>query len=232
VRVGAGLPAYAKCAIAVGLLALAGVGAVLVGRQLREDEGAAARHAAGVPARHAAGNAGGRLAGAPPPLSEAQIRRATKEGSPDRAVLNFLYWARWGSLPSVVSAYDPRVVARVGAVQIAGGWERLGPSLQDIQPRIVGSRRGRRGSVDVTVRILRENAGPQDASFTVHRIPGRSGWYLAFDTMLEDAIGPAVASAVSRQPLSEPPAPEAQRAGAAVASKFRRAGNRAVALGG
>jgi hypothetical protein len=37
---------------------------------------------------------------------------------------------------------------------------------------------------------------------------------------------------VSRQPLSEPPAPEAQRAGAAVASKFRRAGNRAVALGG
>ena len=218
------LPKYAKYGIVVGLLVLVGVGAVVVGTQLRQDKG-------GPPVGNTRVTSGGRLVNAPALLSESAIAKSTKKGSAAEATLRFFYWVQWGSIPNVIHAYDPLVAARVGPSAIADSWDGQRGSLQATEPRIVRSDPGRRGSVTVTLQLLRQNADPQVEYFTLHRLRHRPGWYLVFDTMLYHSISSAVASAVTDY-LTSGGSARAQRVGATAAANYRRAAIQTVRSGG
>jgi hypothetical protein len=216
------LPTYARYGIVVGLLVVIGVGAVGVGTQLRQDKG-------GPPVRTTRLTSSGRLVSAPALLSESAIAKSTTKGSAAEATLKFFYWAQWGSIPSVIHAYDPLVVARVGPSAIADSWDGQRESLQATEPRIVRSDPGSRGSVTVTLQLLRQNADPQEEYFTLHRIRHQHGWYLVFDTMLYHSISVAVASA---DYLTSGSSVRAQRVGATAKANYRRAAIRTIRSGG
>lgn len=55
----------------------------------------------------------GRLTTTPPLLTLADVSELPK-GSAEQAVMRLLFFAQWGSLPSVVDMYDDRVVTRLG----------------------------------------------------------------------------------------------------------------------
>jgi hypothetical protein len=216
------LPTYAKYGLAVGALVLIGAGAVLVGNTVGDDHRGSERGRVGV-------TANGRLTGAPARMSPAIIASATKPGTAARAAMKLLYWAQWGSLPTVVHAYDPSVVARVGPSAIADSWGQQQTSLQSMQPRVVDSVAGRRGAVTVTLEMLRQDSPPQQTSMTLRRIGGKPRWYVVFDTMLYNSISNTVAADVIDYLTSENASPNAQRAASAAAASLRQA---AVRFGG
>jgi hypothetical protein len=143
--------------------------------------------------------------------------------------MTLLYWAQWGSLPAVVHAYDPSVVASVGPGAIADSWGQQQTSLRSMQPRVVDSVPGRRRTVTVTLEILRQDAPPGQATFTLRRIGGKPGWYVVFDTMLYNSISSSVAASVTDHPTSGRVSSNAQRAGSAAAARLREA---AIRFGG
>ena len=218
------LPKYATYGIVVGLLVLVGVGAAVVGTQVRQDKG-------GPPVGDTRVTSTGRLVNAPALLSESAIAKSAKRGSPAEATLRFFYWAQWGSLPNVVQAYDPLVAARVSPSVIADAWYLQRFSLKATEPRIVRSDSVRRGTVTVTLQLLRQNAGPQKEYFTLHRIRRQPGWYVVFDTMLYHTISSAVALAVPGY-LSPGGSANARRVGATAAANYRRSAFRTVRDGG
>jgi hypothetical protein len=218
------LPTYAKYGIVVALLVLVGVGAAVVGTQVRQDTG-------GPPVGNTRVTSTGRLVNAPALLSESAIAKSTKRGSPAEATLRFYYWVQWGSIPNVVHAYDPLVAARVSPGVIADAWDLQRVSLKATEPRIVRSDPGRRGTVTVTLQLLRQNADPQKEYFTLHRIRRQPGWYVVFDTMLYHTISSAVALSVPDY-LSPGGSAKAQRVAATAAANYRRSALRTVREGG
>ena len=140
------LPKYAKYGIVVGLLVLVGVGAAVVGTQVRQDKG-------GPPVGDTRVTSTGRLVNAPALLSESAIAKSTKRGSLAEGDLIFLLGAV-GKPPQCRAGLDPLVAARVSPSVIADAWYLQRFSLKATEPRIVRSDPVRRGTVTVTLQLL------------------------------------------------------------------------------
>ena len=163
--------------------------------------------------------ADGSLERSPPPLTIAEVRRE-RRGSPRAAVMELLFWAQWGSAPNVVGAYDPRVLATVGASRVVGALAYLREQLVASQPRITETLR--RGSVVfLAVELARQGAPPQTESFSLRRV--RGDWKIVFDTLLERGLNTyASFRHPGRSPDGSPDA-AAQRAGDRAAQRYRNA---------
>jgi hypothetical protein len=159
----------------------------------------------------------GSLAVDPKPLSLDDLR-ALESGSPAEAVIELWYWAQWGSLPNVVAAYDPVVVDRLGAGDIASAYSMQRQSLIASKPRILEEVRGREGTA-VSVEALRRNASPTRYSFTLRESDGE--WLVVFDTLLESGIAAWAQFDAMPDPDAGTTPASARRAGIRAAHRYR-----------
>jgi hypothetical protein len=192
------------------LVAAASAVAVALGSELDQDQTPATERV----------RPDGSLAVDPKPLSLDDLRR-TENRSPSEAVMELWYWAQWGSLPNVVAAYDPAVVARLGADDIASAYSMQRQSLVASTPRIIEEVRGREGTV-VSVEVLRRNASPTRYSFTLRDTSG--DWLIVFDTLLESGIAAWAQFDAMPDPDARSAPARAKRAGIRAAHQYRDVG--------
>lgn len=132
----------------------------------------------------AAIRADGRLTVDPPLLSPKDITRQPA-GSPQRRVVEQLFWAQYGNLPNVLAAYDSSVWSAVPPVEIVSTYQFLRPSLAVIAPKIRVVKQSRtRG--DVLVGFHARSAPPSQHSFSLRRVDGT--WKIFYDTLLDRGL--------------------------------------------
>lgn len=161
----------------------------------------------------------GRLESQPSPLTVADINRQPPN-SPQKAVLELLFFAQWGGLPNVTRAYIPEVVRRVTEHDLSGAYALQRSTLATLLPRVIGVRRSTSGRL-VAVRFASATGPPVDDSFVLRRLSGQ--WKVVHDTFLERALAQF---AVTRVDPSPTPSARAQRAGLAAVERFRAASRR------
>jgi hypothetical protein len=162
----------------------------------------------------------GSLVVEPRPLTLREVE-ATEDGSPEEAVMRLWYWAQWGSLPNVASAYAREVVKAVGADDIVGAYGRERPTLVVTKPRIVDSETAPAGTI-VTVEGQIRDAAPRPYSFTLRRQGGN--WYVYHDTLLEGALQAWVQYRNTPDPSANDIPATAVRAGARAAHRYQTVG--------
>jgi hypothetical protein len=128
--------------------------------------------------------ADGRLAVDPAPLTFADIERRPAQ-SAERAVIELLFWAQWGSTPNLVAAYDPVVREALSTSWIGGAYAMRRPAIAVAQPKVERVEKTDLGTV-VTLRVLSRAAPPALHSFTLRR--RGAYWRVVHDTFLEDAL--------------------------------------------
>jgi hypothetical protein len=164
--------------------------------------------------------ADGRLNRDPDPVSIAQIKRLPRD-SPQSVVLQVWFYAQWGSAPSIVRFYDPRVVSTIGAATIANAFARERDDMLGMTPRLGSVVRGPGGRL-VTVTLLSATAAPEPESYLLRRRGGV--WRIVHDSVLEHALRDYVQ--VKTQQRVAPGAPRADpravAAGVRAATRYRR----------
>jgi hypothetical protein len=156
----------------------------------------------------------GRLTSNPDPLTLKDLARF-KAGSPDKALMELLFWTQWGNLPSVVDAYDPRIVAAMGVSGITGAYSWLRPQVSTSKARVI-QRRRHGSTVFLGVEFLTKD-GPVRESFLLRRRGGQ--WRILYDTLLERALKGYTETRVSGGALK--PGHAAVRAGERAAQRYR-----------
>jgi hypothetical protein len=160
----------------------------------------------------------GKLTADPAPLTFAQVSKAGRT-TPAEAVLSLYFWAQWGSIPNVVSMYDPRVRNAVGPMRIADAYVDQRVPLLGTQVVIRDTVRSPLGTL-VTVDALTKNYPPNYDSFLLTRRNRR--WYVVHDTLLERGLAVTVGAEASRGLSGQAAVRRAQRAGAVAARNYRR----------
>ncbi len=128
--------------------------------------------------------ANGRLNANPAPLTLKDLSRF-KSGSAEAAVMQLLFWTQWGNLPSIVDAYDPRVVRRLGVSNLTGAYSWLRPQIASSKAQLLLVRR--RGTTRfVGIELLSKDADPTRESFLLRRSEGE--WRILYDSLLEQAL--------------------------------------------
>ena len=157
-----------------------------------------------------------RLVTEPAPLSLTDVARYPA-GSPERAVIQVLFWAQWGNLPAVVSGYDPLVVSRLGVSRITASYAWLFPTLVSARPRIVEHRRVGRNAF-VSVELLTRRYAPTRDSFLLR--PEAAGrWRVVWDTLLARSLSGITTERLSPNP--DKPSFRVRRAAEAAAQAYR-----------
>jgi hypothetical protein len=164
------------------------------------------------PARITADN---RLDSDPSPLSLADVARF-RAGSPQRAVMQLMFWAQWGNFPAIPDSYDSRVVRRLGIPRITDSYSWLAPSLVSAKPRFVAYRRVGRDAF-LGMELLTRQYAPTRDSFVLH--PSSAGWKIVWDTLLARSLSGYTTSRLV--PNSGTPSLRARRAGDAAAKAYR-----------
>lgn len=157
----------------------------------------------------------GRLKSQPSPMTLADVERHPA-GSPQKAVMQLLFYAQWGSLPNVVEGYAPQVLRRVNAQDIAGAYAMQRPALVALLPRIVGVRKTKEGRF-VAVQFV-STGPPQANSFLLQRTRGQ--WKVIYDTVLDRSLAEFATREADPSPT---PSKRAVRKGILLSSSFRRA---------
>lgn len=161
--------------------------------------------------------ANGTLTSDPTPLTLADLRKQ-RRGSPAWCVLQLLFWAQWGSYPNLPTAYDPRVLARVGTASFTGAYAAIRPQLAASRPDILDVQQSPRGAL-VTLRFLTATGPPTRDSFLLRLRRGR--WVVVFDTLLERALSTWAQSRIDT--LTRQPSARAIRAGSRLSERYRDA---------
>ena len=165
----------------------------------------------------------GQLDRRPTPLRIEDVANA-KPGSPERAVLEVMFWGQWGSPQGVLAQYSPRVVRATGAQNIAGIYESnrdyLASTLAQVETtKAVGRRRV------VALRLLTEESPPRAESFLL--TPAKDGWRIIYDSFVENSLAGYVQTAEQqarhpRAPDDATPDPAAVAAGRKAVAEYRR----------
>lgn len=158
----------------------------------------------------------GRLKSQPSPLTVADIKRQPPN-SPQKVVMELLFFAQWGGLANLKSAYSPAVLDRVNERDLAGAYALQRPALVTVLPRIVAVRKTASGRL-VAVRFGSTAGPPSEDSFLVRRRRGQ--WRIVYDSLLDRALAQFVQTRVDPSPT---PSARARRAGLAAAERFRAA---------
>jgi hypothetical protein len=158
----------------------------------------------------------GRLIGDPSPLTVADLDRQP-EASPQRAVMETLFWAQWGSTPNVLSMYDPRVRRSLG-VNAASAYAFLRAQLVTSYPRVVAARKGRAGTF-VGVEMFSKNTPVRRESFLLEKRGG--DWRIVYDTLLDRALVAYIRIRVSGDPTAKKLDPRAAIQAESVARAYR-----------
>ncbi|MDQ3662246.1 MAG: hypothetical protein M3454_14555 [Actinomycetota bacterium] len=156
----------------------------------------------------------GRLKSQPSPLTLADVAKQPAD-SPQRAVLELLFYAQWGSLPNVVSAYSPAVLRRVRANDIAGAYAQQRPTLATSLPSIVETRNTKDGRF-VAVRLTSTTGPPQLNAFVLRRFGDQ--WKVVYDSLLDSSLERFAQYQIDPSPA---PSPDAIRRGISTATVFR-----------
>jgi hypothetical protein len=160
----------------------------------------------------------GKLTADPAPLTFAQIAEAGRT-TPAGSVLSLYFWAQWGSIPNVVSMYDPRVRNALGPMRIADAYVDQRVPLLGSQVVIRDTVASPLGTL-VTVDAFTKNFPPIHDSFLLTRRNRR--WYLVHDTLLERGLAVIVGAQASRGLSGQAAVRRAQTAGAVAARNYRR----------
>jgi len=168
----------------------------------------------------------GKLTADPAPLTFAQVSDAGRT-TPAGAVLSLYFWAQWGSIPNVVSMYDPRVQNALGPMRIADAYVDQRVPLLGTHVVIRDTVTSPLGTV-VTVDALTKNFPPSHDSFLLSRRNRR--WYVVHDTLLERGLAVIVGAAASRGLSGQAAVRRAQAAGAVAARDYRRLAIRLAGL--
>ena len=163
----------------------------------------------------------GRLSVQPAPMRLEDVEKLPKD-SAEQSVFRLMFFAQWGSAPSIVESYDPAVVAALGLERLTGAYALLRPQLVGSQVRLVSAvRQGRR--VFVAVELTSKDLAPQRESFLLTRSEAgaATAWQIVFDTLLERGLNAYVQGMEAKDP--QKPDPAAVRAGSEAASAYRNA---------
>jgi hypothetical protein len=156
-------------------------------------------------------------------MSYEEVARA-KDGSPERAVLQLMFWGQWGSPQGVLAQYSPRAVRVAGADNIAGIYLANRDYLASTLPRIETIRSvGRRRLV--ALRLLTLESPPRAESFVL--TPSRHGWEILSDSFVESSLAGYVQGVKQKQlhpgaPDDATPDREAVAAGQKALAEYRR----------
>jgi hypothetical protein len=159
----------------------------------------------------------GRLTSAPTPVTFSQISEAGRNTAA-AAVLSLYFLAQWGSIPSVVEMYHPRVKEALGAATIADGYVDQRTALLATQVVIRETAPTRLGTA-VTVDAYTTSAPPTRDSFLLVRRNGR--WYVAQDTVLERGLAAVVGARASQGLTGQAAIRRAQSIGGQAARSYR-----------
>jgi hypothetical protein len=206
-----------SAAAAIWLCALAGCGG---------DDGKVSRTGPSTPEELETGQLDRR----PTPMSYEEVAKA-KDGSPERAVLQLMFWGQWGSPQGVLARYSPRALRVAGAENIAGIYLANRDYLASTLPRIETTRSVGRRRV-VAGRLLTHESPPRAESFVL--TPGRGRWQILYDSFVQSSLAEYVQGEVqnTRHALAsddEPPDRAAVAAGREAAAKY---GELALPAGG
>jgi hypothetical protein len=168
----------------------------------------------------------GRLDRDPSPLTLQDVRRFPVE-SPERAVMQLLFWAQWGSAPNVAAAYDPVITDRLGVTFITAPYAWLRPQLVVSRPRIVSHTANARGEF-IGVELASKSYPFQRDSFSLRRGAG-GRWFVVYDTLAERGLQAMVTENTAKNPAK--PGHAALAAGKKAAQNFRDTGT-SILLGG
>ena len=159
--------------------------------------------------------ADGSLASNPAPMTMQDVRKQP-EDSPQRTVMQLIFWAQWGNLPAIIDMYDPRVVTGIGTASITGGYDYLRPQLLNSLPRVVDARNSSGGRF-ISLELTGTSGGPAREGFLLRR---RNGvWKVVYDTLLERAIE---ANTISELAPGDPsPSSRVMRSGVRAAERYR-----------
>lgn len=165
----------------------------------------------------------GRLKSQPSPLTLAEVSRQPRN-SPQRVVMEMVFFAQWGSLPNVRTAYGPEVLRRVSLTDMYGAYALQRASLVAALPRIKDVTTTKTGRF-VAVRFSSATSPPVDDSFLLRRVDG--GWKIVYDSLLDRALSQYVQTRVD--PSLEP-SRRAKAAGNAASDRFRAASGPSLGL--
>jgi hypothetical protein len=157
----------------------------------------------------------GRLETNPTPLTLNDVSRL-EAGSAKQALMELLFWAQWGNLPSVIDAYDLRVSGELGAPSMTAAYADLRPQLIASKIRVL-HRKQRGDTAFFGVEFLSKQEPPQRESFLLRRRAGK--WRILNDTLLERGLKNSAQSRIAAG--SATPSPRAVRAGDRAAERYR-----------
>ena len=193
--------------LALALLALATGSLLVLGTELRRKTTAS-------PTRQ---RADGSLTLPAKPLTLDALSRA-RPGSASEAVLRLWFWAQWVGGPSVLPAYDPRLVRGVGAGKILAVYRYDRLTLAQNEPKVAGESAGPGGTV-VRLKVLGADVHPVYVSYTLRKAHGT--WYITYDTLLADSLAPAIQAVNTPATRVANPPPSAVQTGRAAARRYR-----------
>lgn len=147
-----------------------------------------------------------------------------KPGSPERAVLDVMFWGQWGSPQGVLAQYNPRVLRATGARNIAGIYLSNRDYLASTLPQVETTKAVGRRRV-VALRLLTEESPPRAESFLL--APAKDGWRILYDSFVERSLAGYVQTAKQkarhpRAPDDATPDPAAVAAGQKAVAEYRR----------
>jgi hypothetical protein len=167
--------------------------------------------------------------GAPMPNGEALVRSAdisrVSRDSPAGVVLRLWRSVQVGDAASSASYYDPRVLNRIGFVEVSGTLAQQRSNLEVFRPKVVSDSQtpiGRQIIVKADNKVGGTRQNPVAVfSFVLRSSP--EGWRVAYDTLLGDALPSYVQAKVQQQvaPGSQTPSPKAQIAGLRAGDEYR-----------
>jgi hypothetical protein len=166
---------------------------------------------------------------APMPSGEALVRSAdisrVSRESPAGVVLRLWRSVQVGDAASAASYYDPRVLDRLGFVDVSGTLAQQRSTLEVLRPKIVAESQTPIGR-QIIVKADNKVGGTRQNPVTLFSFalrPSLEGWRVAYDTLLGDALPSYVQAKVQQQvaPGSQTPSPKAQIAGLRAAAEYR-----------
>ena len=161
--------------------------------------------------------ADGTLSNNPPPLTLEDVERQPA-GSPERTIMQVIFWAQWGNLPAVIEGYDDRIIATLGVTPITAAFDHLRPELLTSRPRVVATRASSGGRF-VSLELASTRGAPVREGFLMFRRDGV--WRIVYDTLLERATEAATIAQLA--PGDPTPGTAARRSGARAAQLYRSA---------
>jgi hypothetical protein len=157
----------------------------------------------------------GRLDADPSPVTLKDVGRQPP-GSPQRVVMQLVFFVQWGNLPATTDLYDARIVAGLGRDRIVNGYGWLSPTLGFTRPQIRDTRTEGENAF-VNFELLSKRFPPTRETVVLRR-RGKD-WRIAWDTLLARSLsGVALAS---QAPNPAKPNLSARRAAEAEERRYR-----------